>query len=80
MKMAAHLAKMLSMRGMIGAHNQNIVEVDKMKGKPAKMRSIMRWNVEPALRKPKGMQTNSKRLKGVMMAVLGMLSGNISTW
>ena len=53
MKMAAHLAKMLSMRGMIGAHNQNIVEVDKMKGKPAKMRSIMCWNVEPVLRKPK---------------------------
>ena len=40
-----------------------------MKGRPAKTGSIMRLNVEPVLRKPKGMWRNSKRPKGTIMVV-----------
>ena len=52
----------------------------KIKGKPAKtLSSIIHWKVEPALRKQQGILTNSKSQKGVMMTVLGMSFGDIST-
>ena len=40
-----------------------------MKGRPPKILSMKRWNVIPAFFSPKGMRRNSKRPKGVMMAV-----------
>ena len=44
------------------------------------MLSIKRWNVCAAFRKPKGIRTNSKRPKGVVMAVLGTSSGATGIW
>ena len=52
----------------------------KMKGKPDKTLSIIPWKVESALPRPKGILTNLKEPKGVMMAFFGMLSWNISAW
>ncbi len=51
-----------------------------VKGRPPNRESMRRWNVMPAFLKPKGMQTNLKRPKGVMMAVLAMLAAATGTW
>ena len=73
-----HLTKMLSMRSVVRARNQNVVKIDE--GNPARTRSMKRWKVDPTFRKPKAIPTNTNRPIGVMTAVFGMLSGNISTW
>ena len=79
-----HFAKLLLVRYFVGARNQDIsLRLTKMKGSPAEMQSIMRWNMEPVLRRPKGIWTNSKspqgRDDGSLWDVLSVL-GNISTW
>ena len=66
------LAKMLSVRGVVEAHNQKIVKVDKNKRQTSK--NVVNHELEHGAGGPKGIQRNSKRL---MMVVLGMSSGNI---
>ena len=49
----------------------------KMMGMPWRMPSISLWNAWEAFFIPKGMQSNSQSLKGVMMAIL-MISADVT--
>ena len=51
----------------------------KMKSRPLKILSMYLWNVIPAFLSPKGIRRNSKRPKGVMMAVLGTADSSRGT-
>ena len=74
MKTAKHLTNMLFLRGVVGADNQNIVKVNKNKGQTSQnmVHHALECGDSVAQHRPKGMQTNLKRLKG-------MSSGNILT-
>ena len=54
----------------IRAGNQNVVYVDKHKGK-ARQYPVSCWKDMPAFFRPKGMRKNSYSPNGVMTAVLG---------
>jgi hypothetical protein len=51
---------------------EDVVQVAKQKSSPLSTSSINRWNVWAALRRPKDINGNSKRPKGVVMAVFWM--------
>ena len=53
---------------------------DVVKNKSPKMLSIILWKVWTAFWRQKGRQRNSKRPKGVMLAVFGMLAGCMGIW
>ena len=73
MKTAKHLMKMLSVGGMVRARNLNVVEVDKNERQTSQ--DAVSWSCHCANQTACG--RTQKRLKGMMMAVFGMLSGNL---
>ncbi len=59
------------------APDDDIIQVDEYEVQPDRSRSICRWKVFPALRRPKVICRNSNSPKGVAMAVFSMSPGCI---
>ena len=65
--------------GPVLAEDEDVVEVDEDEGHSIKTLSIILWNVWAAFRRPNGIFKNSKRPKGVTIAVLRMSVAAIGT-
>ena len=79
-KSANNLDEMKLVTGVVWRGDEEVIEAPGRKKRPDRSRSMRPWKVERALPSPKGIFTNSKRPKGMMVAELRMSSGNLSIW